>query len=192
MTTSGLIDVPALVGHFHQQHPNVAMRLRTVPSGSAGLGEAVLRGTLDVAFLSLTGRPPAGLRWRELDTSRMVLVVPAEHPLAGRRSVSLDALTGEVFVDFPVGYSNRTVVDQAFAAEHLERHVVHEVADLPTGAQCVGEGLGIAFLPTVVIPDDPRLRTSRGDGSAVVVRRRRHGHEPAAQRRPARIPDAGR
>jgi DNA-binding transcriptional LysR family regulator len=159
MTTSGFVDVPGLLGDFHEEHPNVALHLRTVPSGSAGLADAVLRGTLDVAFLSLTGRPPSGLRWRELATSRIVLVVPAGHRLAARHAVSLDDLTDEVFVDFPVGYGNRTVVDQAFAAERLERHVVHEVAELTTGAQCVAEGLGIAFLPTVVIPDDARLRT---------------------------------
>ncbi len=158
MTTPGFVEVPALLGHFHQQHPNVTLRLKTLPSGSAGLADGVLRGALDVAFLSLTGSPPSGLQWRELATSRIVLVVREDHRLARRPSVSLDELAGEPFVDFPVGYGNRTVVDQVFAAERVGRHVAHEVADLTTGAQCVAEGLGIAFLPTVVIPDDSRLR----------------------------------
>jgi DNA-binding transcriptional LysR family regulator len=158
MTTPGFVEVPVLLGHFHEQHPNVTLRLKTVPSGSAGLADAVLRGSLDVAFLSLTGAPPSGLRWRELATSRIVLVVREDHRLARRPSVGLDELAGETFVDFPVGYGNRTVVDQVFAAERVDRHVAHEVADLTTGAECVAEGLGIAFLPTVAIPDDPRLR----------------------------------
>jgi DNA-binding transcriptional LysR family regulator len=159
MTSVGLVDVPALLGRFHAEHPAVTLRLRmSTTTGSAGLAGALLAGELDLAFLSLPGRPPSGLRWRELASTPIVLVVPADHALAGLDTVSIARVAGERFVDFPAGYGNRAVVDRAFAAGGVDRHVSIEVADMATGAACVAEGLGVAFLPAVLVPADPRLR----------------------------------
>jgi DNA-binding transcriptional LysR family regulator len=159
MTAVGLVDVPALLGRFHVEHTAVTLRLRmSTTTGSAGLASALLGGELDLAFLSLPGRPPAGLRWRELASTPIVLVVPAGHALATVETVPIARLAGEQFVDFPVGYGNRAVVDRAFAAAGVDRHVLIEVADMATGAACVAEGLGVAFLPAVLVPDEPRVR----------------------------------
>jgi DNA-binding transcriptional LysR family regulator len=159
MTAVGLVDVPALLGRFHAEHPAVTLRLRmSTTTGSAGLASALLAGELDLAFLSLPGRPPSGLRWRELASTPIVLVVPADHVLAGLDTVSIARVAGERFVDFPLGYGNRAVVDRAFAAAGVDRHVSIEVADMATGAACVAEGLGVAFLPAVLVPTDRRLR----------------------------------
>jgi DNA-binding transcriptional LysR family regulator len=159
MTAVGLVDVPALLGRFHAEHPAVTLRLRmSTTTGSAGLAGALVAGELDLAFLSLPGRPPSGLRWRELASTPIVLVVPADHVLAGLDTVSIARVAGERFVDFPLGYGNRAVVDRAFAAAGVDRHVSIEVADMATGAACVAEGLGVAFLPAVLVPTDRRLR----------------------------------
>jgi DNA-binding transcriptional LysR family regulator len=61
MISIGLVDVPALLGGFHEQHPAVTLQVQAAPSGSAGLARALLDGSLDVAFVSLPGPAPAGL-----------------------------------------------------------------------------------------------------------------------------------
>jgi DNA-binding transcriptional LysR family regulator len=73
--------------------------------------------------------------------------------------VRMAELAAETFVDFPVGYGIRSVVDRAFAAANVPRHVSLEVADIATGADCVRHGLGIGFLPRFIIPDHPGLHT---------------------------------
>ena len=148
MISTGSVDVPALLGRFHEQHPGVLVRLRVVPGGSAELAREVITGGLDLALLSLLGEPPAGLAVRPLAHEPLVLICAAKHPLAGEESVPFEALAEEAFIDFPVGWGTRAIVDRAFAAAGLDRQVSFEVADYATAARLVGNGLGVAFVPT--------------------------------------------
>ena len=176
----GFVDLPGLLGQFRAEHPGVDLRLRAAPSGSAGLARSLLDGELDVAFVSLAGRPPAGLSVRVLVADPIVAVLPAGHRLAGRAapapaggasastagrasvsaagraSVSLADLADEPFVDSPPGYGNRTEADRGFAAAGLQRRVALEVADIGTVADYVRNGLGVALIP--------RFAVGSGDG----------------------------
>jgi DNA-binding transcriptional LysR family regulator len=153
LTSVGLIDVPALLGDFHRTHPGVTVQLTVSSRGSAGLIESLLGGSLDLALVSEAGRPPAGVRIRQVAWRRLDLVVPAGHRLAGRTEVRIEDLAGEPFVDFPTGYGNRAVVDRAFAAAGVDRHVAIEVIDIGSGAAFVSQGLGIAVLPRFAVPE---------------------------------------
>lgn len=113
MASVEVVDLPALLGQLHARHPAIDVRPRLATTGSEGLAHALLSGDLDVAFLSLPERKPAGIDARELATVPLVLVVNAAHPLAQRRELTLADLAEEPFVDFPPGYGNREVVDRA-------------------------------------------------------------------------------
>lgn len=153
LTAIAMFDVPRLLGAFHRTHPGVRLQLIVSPRGSAGLLAALADGSLDLALVSVPGRPPAGIRLRQILRQRLDLVVPAGHRLAGADAVHLGDLAGEAFVDFPAGYGNRAVVDRAFAAAGLHREVAIEVTDLSTGAGFAREGLGVVFLPPFAVPD---------------------------------------
>lgn len=146
LTSVSVIDVPTVLAELHARHPDVVVHLRAASAGSAGLADQLRDGDLDVAFLVFTGPPPADLRVRLVASVPLLLVVPAEHPLARRKAVSLADLAGMSFVDGPPGYGNRAVVDNAFAAAGVERTVAVEVADIGTAATCIRKGLGIGFL----------------------------------------------
>lgn len=150
MISTASVDVPALLGRFHEQHPGVLVRLRAMAAGSADLAREVASGGLDLALLSLPGEAPAGLAVRQLAHEPLWLICSVKHPLAGREAVPLDALAAETFVDFPVGWGTRAIVDRAFAAAGLDRQVAFEVADYRTAAGLVGNGLGVAFVPASV------------------------------------------
>jgi len=168
MLSTGRVDVPELLGRFHATHPAVLVRLRTFAGGSADLGRGVLDGALDLALLSLPGEAPPGLTVRQLAREPLNLICAPGHPLArlaatdglspgaslrlatAAAQVTLAQLATEAFVDFPVGWGNRTVVDRAFAAAGVERQVSFEVADVPTAAGLVRNGLGVAFFPASV------------------------------------------
>lgn len=146
LTSVSVIDVPTVLAELHARHPEVVVHLRAASAGSAGLAAQLRDGDLDVAFLVFTGPPPADLHTRLVASVPLLLVVPAEHPLARRTAVSLADLAGMSFVDGPPGYGNRAVVDNAFAAAGVERTVAVEVADIGTAATCIRKGLGIGFL----------------------------------------------
>jgi DNA-binding transcriptional LysR family regulator len=150
MLSTGSVDVPALLSRFHRAHPAVLVRLRQAPGGSVDLAQAVADGTLDLALLGLPGEPPAGVRLRLLEEEPVVLVVPQGHRLADATSASVDELGGETFVDFPLGWGTRTIIDRVFAAAGLDHPVAFEVASYVTVAGLVGNGLGVAFMPVSV------------------------------------------
>ena len=156
LTSVEFIDVPALLGAFHRVHPHVLLQLQVSPRGSAGLLDALADGTLDLAIVSVPGRPPAGIRVRPAGTRRLELVLPEGHRLAAAAEVRIGDLAGERFVDFPAGYGNRIVTDKAFADAGVQRHVTIEVTNIASGASYVREGLGVAILPPCVVPDDSR------------------------------------
>jgi DNA-binding transcriptional LysR family regulator len=161
MQSTGRLDLPALLGAFYAAHPGVLVRLRLSSAGSAGLAGEVLSGDLNLALLSLPGRPPAGLNLTPVSGELLLLVCPPHHALARRQQASLVQLAGEAFIDFAPGWGNRAVVDRAFAAAGLEREVRFEVADFVTAASLVRNGLGVAFLPesfAAGLPDLPTVR----------------------------------
>ncbi|OPG14149.1 hypothetical protein B1L11_03680 [Microbispora sp. GKU 823] len=153
-----LVGLPSLLGRLHAEQPAVTVRLRLAPAGSAGLTKALLDGELDVAFLSLPPRVPAGIEARVLKVVPIQLAVPADHRLAEREQVDLAETAEEAFIDCPPGYGNRDLIDREFAAAGLERHVVLEAPDVAMAAEFVGHGLGIAFLPAFAVPDHPGVR----------------------------------
>jgi DNA-binding transcriptional LysR family regulator len=150
MISTGPIEVPALLGVFHEQHPGVLVRLRVLPGGSADLAREVLSGGLDLALLSLPGEPPSGLAVRSLARESLALICGPGHPLASASRASLSGLANEMFIDFPAGWGTRAVTDRAFAAAGLERQVAFEVSDYTMAAGLVRGGLGIAFVPESV------------------------------------------
>jgi DNA-binding transcriptional LysR family regulator len=147
MISTGSVDVPALLGVFHEQHPGVLVRLRVLPGGSADLAREVAAGGLDLALLSVPGEAPSGLTVRPLAREQLVLICAAKHPLARSPDVTLSALVHETFIDFPRGWGTRAVTDRAFTAAGIERQVAFEVPDYFTAAGLARSGLGVAFVP---------------------------------------------
>ncbi|NIH88476.1 LysR family transcriptional regulator [Amycolatopsis granulosa] len=145
--STGRVDVPRLLGRFSRRHPRAAVRLQYSPSGSAGHVRAVLDGSMDLALASLPGRVPAGLAQEVVAEESLVLLAAPDHPVAGRAAVPLADLADESFVDFPVGWGNRTVVDRAFTEAGLTRQVALEVSDYDTARALIAQGLGVGFVP---------------------------------------------
>ncbi|WP_338693294.1 LysR family transcriptional regulator [Streptomyces sp. Q6] len=164
ITTVTAVDVPGLMRAYHAAYPQVAMRL--VDGMSEALLHGVREGTLDVAFLGVqpsfrTDEP--GLGSRTLVVDRHVVVTAPEHPLAravadgAAAMVPLERLADESFVDFPAGLAARAQTDEAFAAAGLRREVAFEAKGLDFVADLVRGGLGIALLPSRLVPRLPRL-----------------------------------
>lgn len=159
LTSVNLIDTPGILAKLRARHPGVTVRLRAALAGSTGLAQELRDGQLDVAFLSLPGPAPAGLRVRVLEMTPLVLYVPAEHPLAGMGRVSLSQLAEFPFIDSPPGFGNRIIADQAFASAGIEREVTLEVADIGTAVHFIRAGLGIGFLGRFLVDDPAGLAT---------------------------------
>jgi DNA-binding transcriptional LysR family regulator len=142
-----VVNLPALLGQLRQAHPGIKVRLRTSASGSAGLTEELARGDLDAALVANDGSGIAGMRLTRLLTLPITVLLRSDHPLADRSAVALADLADEQFIDFPVGFGNRLIVDSAFARLGLKRSVSVEVTDVTHAAAYVRHGLGVSLVP---------------------------------------------
>ncbi|MFE0930597.1 LysR family transcriptional regulator [Streptomyces mutabilis] len=159
---SGLtvIDVPALAGDFHRRHPEVRLRTETSQRGTSGLIERIKESHIDVAFVGADIRDEH-LRARGIKRYDIQLLVPAGHRLADRDDVRLRDIADESFVDMPMGFGQRQIVEDAFTRAELSRRVLIEVSDITTIADYVAHGLGVALLP-------PDFAEAAGDAVRVV------------------------
>ncbi|RII09376.1 HTH-type transcriptional regulator GltC [Streptomyces sp. YIM 130001] len=161
IATVTAVDVPGLMRAYHLTYPQVTMRL--VDGMSETLVRSVRDGDLDLAFLGVPpsfDTSPLGLRSRTLTTDRHVTVVAPGHPLAheaAKGPVPLERLVEESFVDFPAGAAARAQTDEAFQAARLHREVAFEAKGLEFLADLVRGGLGIALLPSRLVPRLPGL-----------------------------------
>ncbi|HEY2988077.1 MAG TPA: LysR family transcriptional regulator [Candidatus Binatia bacterium] len=138
--------LPAAVHAFKERHPEIDVILKIQKSES--LGNKLLAGELDVAVL---GRPvPSrlliGKPYRE---EAIVAIAPPGHPLAKKRSVSLNLIAKEPLVVPAEGGPVRQMIEKRFAEKRLPFEPVIEV-DVQYGGRdalrsAVASGLGIGF-----------------------------------------------
>jgi DNA-binding transcriptional LysR family regulator len=145
------LDLAALFGDFHALYPLVDLQLATSTTGSTGFADDVRRGRVDVAFMGLPRADLSGLDVLEVASGPLVALIPVDHPLAARASVTLAQLAGEPFVDSPTGFGNRIVVDRSFAAAGLQRTVTTEISDLADIPRFVAARLGVAVVPGFMV-----------------------------------------
>lgn len=154
----GTMDMSQVLLRIHREYPDVVIKLRQTVQGTRSSLAAVLDGSLDLALLSVADTSIPGIELHQIHAEPMLFVVPESHRLNGRKRVAMEELAGEQYIDFPVGWGNRTTVDAAFASLSLKRSVRTEVSSLAFALELVQQGLGVAFLP------ESTVKQSSSDG----------------------------
>ncbi|MFY0409862.1 LysR family transcriptional regulator [Solicola sp. PLA-1-18] len=169
--------------HVHSAHPGLDLSLRE--GVSSAVQEEVADGRLDVAVVSWSGEPLAGLASWVAVHERVAVVVGRHHPWASRTSVlPADLLDAEV-VCTSRGTGMRAAYDALMRAEGLPTPVTWEVT-LPTTARAlVARGLGVGVLTTshADLDDDlvrVEIRSDHTESMLGVVWRPRPDPSPAA------------
>ena len=138
--------LPTVIGRFRERFPNVALTmLERLPAQQlAGLR----LGDLDVCI----GPPPPlspDLRTTYVTEERVMVALPAAHPLATRQSIALTALTDEPWVLVPARVPSRLrdLVLAACADVGFTPRVTQEARELDALVALVSAGLGVTLVP---------------------------------------------
>lgn len=143
-TVLGATLLPWAMARFGARHPGIRLVLcdvqeediaRLVKSGEVDLGV----GTALDADADLTETP--------LFEDRLMLVCPAGHALAARRSVTWRDLAAHPIVMLHSASPLRALVERSFAAAGVPAEPAFEVAFSSTAISMVAAGVGIAPLP---------------------------------------------
>jgi DNA-binding transcriptional LysR family regulator len=134
----------AALAAFHHAHPGVEISL--LEGDSDRLVDGVNAGTIDLALIGAAATTPDGLAALTLITERLVTAVPASHPLAGRRRVTLRDLSAYPIVCMPTGTGLRTLFDQACATSGVQPAIALQASAADAIADLAARGLGVAIL----------------------------------------------
>jgi DNA-binding transcriptional LysR family regulator len=157
----GLAHMSGCLREFLAAHPKADVRLEYLHPHR--VYETVDNGQADIGLVSYPEESPslATIPWR---TEAMVVVGYPQHPLARRRSVSLESLRGEPFVAFQAGLKIREEIDRALAVAKVRPKVALEFDNIETIKRAVEIGSGISLLP------EPTISREIESGSLVQLR----------------------
>lgn len=135
----------ALVQVLRREHPH----LELVIDNSRGTPEILALLRQDRLDIALVGGPVTGtgLRKRDISTTRLGVLLPEGHPLAGSSTVPVRALGSEhlVLLEPTPGWSLRRMVEDILDAAGVPPPEVTTVADSTTMLAFVGAGIGVGF-----------------------------------------------
>jgi DNA-binding transcriptional LysR family regulator len=142
------LDVPKILGEFHQNYPFVRIRLRHTSSGSMKYLSSIADGSLDLAFISAPDRFPRGVEMRLLSREPMLFVCRPDHPLAQRDRVDVSELVAEDLIGLPSEFGLQRIVEDAFTTAGFAPRIPYEaIVDYRVSANLVRHGLGTMFMP---------------------------------------------
>jgi DNA-binding transcriptional LysR family regulator len=190
--TAGATLMPVAIAHFRASYPEV--RLTLAEGEPEEIAPRLQAGEFDLALLFEFSDPDespaeaaiaAGTAERaqpkrvELLEDPMYLALPREHPLASKRSLRLEELDGEAWVQTSESSPCARHVVRCCRAAGFEPGVAFESDDYQTVQGLVATGVGVALIPELA------LSVVRKD---VVVRAL--SPHPPARRVIAALPDA--
>jgi LysR family hca operon transcriptional activator len=137
--------LPDALRILRDELPNIEVTISS--QSSPELAGALLRGTVDVAFLRREDRAP-GLAFKFLIREPLVAVLPSDHRLAARKAIRPRDIVGETFIRPTKAAPALKVVIDAYAARSgISLTSDYEAENLSMAISLVASTRGISLLP---------------------------------------------
>jgi DNA-binding transcriptional LysR family regulator len=144
-----LTTLPAIFRSYGKAYPGVRLHLHE--SFTALVSEGLENGTLDAGILR-DGDPWEGMHTTTIFSEPFVAVLPATHPCAKQKTMSVATLRDEPFVYYPRSAGARAYEKPlTLCEEHGFRpQIVQEASHWLTILRLVASGLGVSIAPACV------------------------------------------
>lgn len=143
--------LPSIIQEFHAAHPQIQFRLR-YGQDYVEIEKWLSEGLVDCGFIGLPATYPH-LNLRTLRRDAFVAVLPREHPLAARSSISLHELADQPFIRLEEGNDNE--IAALFSESGIQPKVCFTAWDNQTILAMVSKGLGVSVLTELMFGEDP-------------------------------------
>jgi LysR family transcriptional regulator, hca operon transcriptional activator len=125
--------------------PNIEVTVSS--QGSPQLAAALMRGKLDLAFMRPEAQMP-DLDYKVIIKEPLVVVLPSDHRLAARDSISLQDMEGESFLGMSdTAPTLQVIIDDFLKRSGVELRPVHKIDNLGMAVSLVASTRGITLLP---------------------------------------------
>lgn len=182
-TTARWLVAPLLTS-VTERYPEIRVIVLDATTSSLVLG--LLSGTIDLAIVNLPIDEPDLIVEPLFDEDR-TLIVPADHPLYDRESVTLVELAEHDLLLEARGTAFRDVLDHAAEEQGVQLRPKAELDGMRLLASLVFAGFGAGIVPASAVPPNldgswRRIPVEGVPGRSVGLARRRRGLLTAAQR----------
>jgi DNA-binding transcriptional LysR family regulator len=150
-TIPGEYLLPPLLAKFKKLHP--AVKIQVDVSDSAEVIQGIRDSKYEVGFCGIVPDSP-GLDFFRIASDEIVLIVPAEHPLAQQSEIALEELTDEPFIFRESTSGTQRSLEEGLvrAGLDIKRWTTHLVlGSTQAVVSAVAAGAGIAFVSDLAI-----------------------------------------
>ena len=142
--------LPSILKSFGEIYPNIEFDVITSDFYEQ-VEEWILKGTVDCGFLRLPS--VKRLHTYALHQDVLQIILPCDHPLAGRDPFPTEALATEPFIQLEEGEDYE--IRAAFDEMGVRPHVKYTAREDRTILAMVSKGLGISLLPELMVRHSP-------------------------------------
>ena len=149
--------LPGLLARFTRLHPRIRLVVRT--GHSEEILELALRREIEIGMVRELRHPL--IESLPLYEDELVLVARADHPLVSRGTIRRDEITTARLILFDRTSSYYDLTNAFFREAGVAPGGVMELDNIDSAKQMVGQGLGVALLPSTAVAvelADGRLR----------------------------------
>ena len=145
--------LPSILKKFKEKFPFVKLIFKSAHSDGVAR-EQLLKGMLDIAFITDTARSGNSLATKPLIQEQIKMVASPDHPLLTKSEVCPKDLEQETFLLTEKRCSYRILLEESFRSAEVFPLNQLEFVSIEAIKQCVIAGLGIAILPSMVVDKD--------------------------------------
>ncbi len=136
--------LPGCIQEFQKIYPNI--RFDLYQEDDQHLLKALQKGTVDILIISNPTKKE--YKFMPLITDPFILVLPPDHPLAGKEEISLRELAAEPFICIPDGY--KKPISHMCNEANIHPHIAYNMIDDNAVLAMVEKGFGVSILPKLI------------------------------------------
>ncbi|KGA97998.1 LysR family transcriptional regulator [Alkalihalobacillus alcalophilus ATCC 27647 = CGMCC 1.3604] len=144
--------LPSVIVAFRKRYPNVKFQLKQAVYHE--LIEGVIDGDFNMALIGPVPNKHRKVKSQILFTENVVALLPVNHLLANKQTLTLNELQEESFILLPKGFILRDLVVQACHDSGFKPQVSFEGDDIDALKGLVSAGLGITLIPEITLVDN--------------------------------------
>ena len=151
----GAFLFPRIFSSFQKKYSHLDIYL--YEEGSMTIREQIERDELDFGIVILSGAS-SSLELLPMSKNQFVVCLPLDHPLASKKSISINDIENESIIMLKEGSYLRNLLLKKMANENIKANIVLESNHIETIKGLVASNVGIAFLLDFVVKDAPNIK----------------------------------
>jgi len=159
--TVGEYILPRILGPFNEQYPNISIQMKVM--NTTQILDEMLKHQLTFGLIEAQVFHP-DVHTEPVLSDELQLIVPNDHPLAGRDTVTMEEVLQYPFILREQGSGTRQVMEEELLRKGIqpsEMKIVMELGSTGAVKSAVEAGLGITFLSRTAVRHELKLGVLR-------------------------------